>query len=160
MPLIERDTARRRPQHNTIDAILRRPLERRLEQPFSGAAARRRPDEQVRHIGVAIALADGIRHFLDDPHPNLADDRSVLIGDPRPPGTRLELAAHPHTAAIDERALRLDRWIAAGAEFPAQGCQRPRVSRRSRTDDHTRRWARNCDAAVMAPAAHSCPPSN
>src|SRR5262249_49857042 len=117
---IERHAPRRRPEHDSIDAVAACPCENGLEQLGADASANSGLDVQVREISVAFAFADRIRHFFDQIEPDLADDPIVLDRDPGAPSRALKLAHHPGGAPLDERAFALGSGLTAGAELPAQ----------------------------------------
>src|SRR5207249_8183583 len=77
-------------------------------------------DVHIRYVAVALLLHHRIGDLRDRTEPHVADD--AAFGDSNPGAPRLcgELAAHPFSAAADERVVLLRCRAAAGAELPAQ----------------------------------------
>src|SRR5262245_28281344 len=150
-----------------MDAVGSCPLDGLLQQRSADAAALGRLRLQVRHVRVALALADRVRHFLNQVDPDLADGSfggTVLPlsnRDPRAPAIAGELAPHPPGAPLDERVVSLDRAIASGAKFPAQFGQCDRIGCGRGADlDHEWCSRRNSAAARATSSDHSWPPAN
>src|SRR5204863_8907605 len=129
---VEGGAPRGRPQDHAIHAVLSGPGERRLQQPRADAATDGGRDVHIRYVAVALLLHYRVGDLRDRTEPHVADD--AAFGDSNPGAPRLcgELAAHPFSAAADERFAIFGRRGTAGAELPPQLREVGSIGRRGR----------------------------